>query len=253
MKQEENDSDKFLLTMAYGAVSILELASVRDTGIFPFHIENTQENAALVSSDYSTVKRLAKRLGGIYKVARVCGNTIEDLLEGLPLPEEAKFNWTVSGYYCDSRLLEETRLAVQDFLKLNSFRKSRFLEPSISSEMDGKNGESDDVRQTQFSELKLKELYERVLFPKDQTQKGFDVVVHGGFGEEPIYCYSVAASDVPGFESRDFTRSYQDPTITISPRLARILVNLAMKSKTGTLLDPFCGLGTILQEGLVCG
>ncbi|HVB12237.1 MAG TPA: hypothetical protein VNE86_03830, partial [Nitrososphaerales archaeon] len=132
--------------------------------------------------------------------------------------------------------------------------KSRFLEPDI---------DTDEYRETTllgtgrtrvtFRELKIKELYESILFPKGRIPAGLDIVVVNGVAEAPLFGYTVGASDVLGFEKRDFSRSYQDPTITIGPRLGRVLVNLAMNKPNGTLLDPFCGLGTILQEGLITG
>ena len=35
------------------------------------------------------------------------------------------------------------------------------------------------------------------------------------------------------------------------PRLARMMVNLSACTAGKTLLDPFCGVGTILQEALL--
>jgi tRNA G10 N-methylase Trm11 len=68
-----------------------------------------------------------------------------------------------------------------------------------------------------------------------------------------LFGYTEFLSDVSGYQKRDFARSYQDPTTTIGPRLARVLVNLTGLKRGETLLDPFCGLGTILQEALMCG
>jgi tRNA (guanine10-N2)-dimethyltransferase len=39
--------------------------------------------------------------------------------------------------------------------------------------------------------------------------------------------------------------------ISLSPRLARLLLNLSGLSPGQTLLDPFCGSGTILAEGML--
>ncbi|MEM0116927.1 MAG: DNA methyltransferase [Conexivisphaerales archaeon] len=43
------------------------------------------------------------------------------------------------------------------------------------------------------------------------------------------------------------------PEITMSPMLARLLINLAGVKQGGFLLDPFCGSGTILYEALKRG
>lgn len=53
---------------------------------------------------------------------------------------------------------------------------------------------------------------------------------------------------------RDRERPYQDiKRGMLPPKVARIMVNLATKGEKGTLLDPFCGTGTILVEGAFLG
>ena len=50
------------------------------------------------------------------------------------------------------------------------------------------------------------------------------------------------------FQKRDVKRPQQRPMYSIPPRLARIMINLAQTPNSKTLLDPFCGIGSILQE-----
>lgn len=53
------------------------------------------------------------------------------------------------------------------------------------------------------------------------------------------------------FQKRDIGRPVQRKIFAIPPRLARIMVNLASCTPGKVLLDPFCGVGTILQEALL--
>jgi tRNA G10 N-methylase Trm11 len=53
------------------------------------------------------------------------------------------------------------------------------------------------------------------------------------------------------FQKRDVGKPNQRKIFAISPRLARIMVNLASCTSGKLLLDPFCGVGTILQEALL--
>jgi tRNA G10 N-methylase Trm11 len=55
------------------------------------------------------------------------------------------------------------------------------------------------------------------------------------------------------FQKRDVGRPIQRKIYSIPPRLARIMVNLSTCLPGKTLLDPFCGVGTILQEALLAG
>ena len=66
-----------------------------------------------------------------------------------------------------------------------------------------------------------------------------------------MFFHTIAVSDVREIERRDTKRPVQDVTGAISIRLAKILINLSQVKDNGELLDPFCGIGTILQEALL--
>jgi tRNA G10 N-methylase Trm11 len=53
------------------------------------------------------------------------------------------------------------------------------------------------------------------------------------------------------FQKRDIYRPVQRKIFSIPPRVARIMINLASCLPRKTLLDPFCGVGTILQEAML--
>ncbi len=54
------------------------------------------------------------------------------------------------------------------------------------------------------------------------------------------------------FQKRDMKRPFKRPMLSIPPRLCRIMVNLSGQ-RGGILLDPFCGIGTLLQEAMLMG
>ncbi|MCR4284463.1 MAG: hypothetical protein NUV97_00270 [archaeon] len=54
-------------------------------------------------------------------------------------------------------------------------------------------------------------------------------------------------------KDRDMNKPVRREELAISPRLAKILINLAGSKPGSLLLDPFCGIGGILQESLVKG
>src|SRR3989338_10443783 len=60
-----------------------------------------------------------------------------------------------------------------------------------------------------------------------------------------------SVSNPKKYKTRDENRPEFDEKKVISIRLAKILINLSQARKE--LLDPFCGCGTILQEGLLNG
>lgn len=54
-------------------------------------------------------------------------------------------------------------------------------------------------------------------------------------------------------EKRDMQKPVRRESLAISPRLAKILINLSGAKEKDRLLDPFCGIGGILQEALIKG
>lgn len=65
--------------------------------------------------------------------------------------------------------------------------------------------------------------------------------------------------DIAAYELRDIQRPVRDARVgMLPPKLAQIMINLATSQlKSGvtshTILDPFCGLGTVVQEGWLLG
>ena len=62
---------------------------------------------------------------------------------------------------------------------------------------------------------------------------------------------TVAVHNPEGFKKRDDGKPVQRTIFSIPPRLCRIMINFSMAK--GTLLDPFCGIGSILMEASLMG
>ncbi|MFC1617934.1 TRM11 family SAM-dependent methyltransferase [Patescibacteria group bacterium] len=63
---------------------------------------------------------------------------------------------------------------------------------------------------------------------------------------------TIAVQDFQAYRRRDYGRPQADPKKgMMPPKLAQILLNLARLKTDNIILDPFCGVGTILQEGLL--
>lgn len=70
---------------------------------------------------------------------------------------------------------------------------------------------------------------------KNRTSIGTTVAVHNPFE----------------FQKRDIEKPVQRKIFAIPPRVAKIMVNLTHCTGGKVFLDPFCGVGTILQEALL--
>lgn len=65
---------------------------------------------------------------------------------------------------------------------------------------------------------------------------------------------TVAVQRFDEYSRRDYGRPQRDDKSgMLPPKLAKIMINLSQTGKGQTILDPFCGSGTILQEALFLG
>lgn len=63
---------------------------------------------------------------------------------------------------------------------------------------------------------------------------------------------TLAVQEFDSFSFRDYGRPQKDKRSGIMPpKLARMMINLAQVNSSATILDPFCGSGTILQEAII--
>ncbi|MCJ7794110.1 methyltransferase domain-containing protein [Candidatus Bathyarchaeota archaeon] len=69
--------------------------------------------------------------------------------------------------------------------------------------------------------------------------------------EETWVATTVAVHNPFEFQKRDIYKPNQRKIFAMPPRIARIMVNLSSCTPEKVLLDPFCGVGTILQEALL--
>jgi tRNA G10 N-methylase Trm11 len=69
--------------------------------------------------------------------------------------------------------------------------------------------------------------------------------------KQTVVATTVGVHDPFEFQKRDIGRPVQRKIFAMPPRLARIMINLASCTAGKSLLDPFCGVGTILQEALL--
>ncbi len=148
---------------------------------------------------------------------------------------------------------EKVLFGVSLYFTDNSFssvsgRMQRFIGSTVKDELAGLGkkanfmGYSAERKQAQLSHVEVlkKNLVENqaeVLFciGKTETWIATTIAVHNPFE----------------FQKRDIYKPNQRVIFAMPPRLARMMVNLSACTEKKTLLDPFCGVGTILQEALL--
>jgi tRNA G10 N-methylase Trm11 len=99
---------------------------------------------------------------------------------------------------------------------------------------------------------KLPQLTHVEVLKKGLVEKSAELLVC--VGKEYTFVANTFAVHNPfEFQKRDVGRPMQRKIFSISPRLSRIMVNLASCRRGSKIVDPFCGVGTILQEALLSG
>ncbi len=199
---------------------------------FP-NTELLDEHIVRVEGDIDVIHWI-NTLGGTVKIAEVVGEEISPSAE------------TLSSYL----LASNHRHSI-------SFGLSVF----------GKNNFPKDIRAQVKSALERLGIAARYVVSRNTSDLSSVVVQKQGLLELILVwtgtSYSIACTKaVQPFEqwsNRDYGRPYADPKAgMLPPKVARMVVNLArrflpstMNDEPRTLLDPFCGMGTILGEALL--
>ena len=140
--------------------------------------------------------------------------------------------------YCTNNYLQSALGNIQRFV--GSVIKEKLAELGKKSQFMGfKDKKHVQLSHVEVIKKKLVENQAEVLFciGKDKTWIATTIAVHNPFD----------------FQKRDIYKPNQRAIFGMPPRLARIMVNLASCNAGKTLLDSFCGVGTILQEALLEG
>jgi tRNA G10 N-methylase Trm11 len=124
----------------------------------------------------------------------------------------------------------------------------RFVGSAVKDELKGYGkkskfmGFSKDRRSAQLSHVEV--------LKKNLVENKAEVLLCIG-KEETWVAQTVAVHNPFEFQKRDVYKPVQRKIFGMPPRLAMIMVNLSACTPGKVLLDPFCGVGTVLQEALL--
>jgi len=241
-------------------LSLAELAYLLETRGNKFSVRSFSKEFFVVSAEEEVSASVIDDLGGTIKIgvsavdfsteivkraflqkdkeakAQICRDIVASGLVDKIEAESEKVLFGVS-VYCAEKQLRMVSKGIQ-----------RFVGSSVKRELAGCGKKSKFMgfdkgrRLPQLSHVEVlkKRLVENkaeILFCVDrkQTFVAVTVAVHNPFE----------------FQKRDVGKPAQRKIFAIPPRLARIMVNLGGCTDGKVLLDPFCGVGTVLQEALL--
>ncbi len=231
----------YFILGSHPELSTAELEAVLGTGL---KVEDRSDSALLAQPIGRNLDELQERLAGVVKIGRVIGELprwsreeAAELVAGFALQAAGKnkISFGLSVYELGDaqrtreveKDLDTTGLEVKRLLKEGS-RPVRYVkarEPRLSSAVIEMNG-----LLSSGGEFVFLAASDRIYVGQTETIQNFRA-----------------------WEARDFGRPARDAKAgMLPPKLARLMINLSGVNPSGaTLLDPFCGSGTILMEGIL--
>jgi tRNA G10 N-methylase Trm11 len=221
---ESIDSESLILVLAFGTPSLLEAQCVfGDMAKVSMHCEDIAV-ADLKSGRFKWYTELA----GVHKIALPLPSVDSpDFADAITFPER-NFNFSLS-LYCtqgdQEAEYEELSEELLSTIREAGLKKANLIRPRSGPEL--------------YSERVVsRSAMDFVVFPVGATSQ---------------WGVTVYVPETEGFKERSTERPFVTSGISLSSRLARLLVNISGISKGQVLLDPFCGSGTVLGEALLKG
>lgn len=242
-------------------LSLAELITVLKTRKASFKITDLSKPFFVIASNSFIDPNIIDTLGGTIKIGKalsqISSETVEDAF--LHKKEQAltqiknhlasepifinlfdkslsKLIFGVSVYFENPRFLHASR------------RIQRFVGNCFKTELASRGTRS---RFMGYPEgRRLPQLTHVEVLKKELTKQGAEALFCIGKTQTHI-SKTLSVHNPFEFQKRDTGRPIQRKIYSIPPRLAKIMVNLCACMPGKTLLDPFCGVGTILQEALL--
>jgi len=195
-------------------ISLAELEAIFSSN----NVKQIAPNLAIVTTHSIPLERL----GGTIKAAQILDAPIQDYLAKLPA---GKITLGISDYSNHANPRKTWELALKYKNTLRRHGRSVRLVP---------NGKSPILTSAASHHNQLGEKTNHI-----------EIVKYGKYTAT-----SIGTQNITAYAKRDQARPARDAFVgMLPPKLAQILINLATAgAKTGTILDPFCGTGVILQE-----
>lgn len=213
------------MVLAFGRLSVLEICTVMQRSVS--RLESPNERVCTIKMQPSTPAK-AQKLAGIHKFAPLLAHVQGDAgeMEGFvaraaELTDEVR-NLSLSAYDVEVEDYEDLVRGLLDAFKSLGFKKIRLLRP--------------EGNELAAEHVMSREALDVVAFP---SGSGFSLGL------------TSFVPDSAPLKERGTMKPVPHSEISLSPRLAKLLVNLTGLKEGQTLLDPFCGSGTILAEAML--
>ncbi len=243
-------------------LSLAEIISYLEAQNYNFQITDFSRSFFTIKTECPFSASIIDELGGTLKIGEVAGVVPTDVVSDAFI----KSSKQAKNQLQDQLPLSELAQKMQgESLGKFIFGVSTYWTAELPFNAAGK-------RVNQFmgsrlkEELKIQGKKARFMgFPSERSQPQLTPVevIKKGLVEdnaEVLFCVGKKQSTISStiavhnpfeFQKRDVEKPVQRKIFGISPRIAKIMVNLSHCTEGKTFLDPFCGVGNILQEALL--
>jgi tRNA G10 N-methylase Trm11 len=241
-------------------LSLAELVSFLEAREVKFKIRSFSKEFFAVTIEESAGALAIADLGGILKIGSIATDFATQMVEKAFLQkdkqaqEQIRRGFTSNGLIADmlTKAPRKTVFGVSVYCAEGSLRPvskiiQRFVGSAIKRELSAHGKKANFMG---FSRNREPQLSPVEVLKKNLVENKAEILFCIG-KKQTLLATTTAVHNPFEFQKRDVGKPNQRKIFAMPPRLARIMVNLASCTSGKLLLDPFCGVGTILQEALL--
>ena len=243
----------FILGRVY-TLSLAEVLKVLEKEGVEFRLKTVAPEIALIETETEiNAKKLQSKLGGTIKIVKI--------LETLNRKQK-DFLTSLLDSWLDYKVLREQYLAGHEgkiqigvsIYIMDPEIHLHFSEPRRVAQLIKKYLQSHNVSvRFVMPEPPAFSLASVVVTHNNLLEKGAEFVLLLGRQNLSIG-KTLMVQDFEDYGRRDYQRPWRDPKAgMLPPKVAQVMINLANAKHGQTILDPFCGGGTVIQEALLMG
>ncbi len=234
-------------------LSLAELFSYFQTRGVEINIIDCSPEVLIVEvPDQLDVQKIQKELGGVVKILKIIDHKSKR--------ETDSINFALQHYFKPSKLKTDflknykgkIQFGVSVYLldsDVKAFGEPKRLGMFIKRAMQD-SGASIRLVLPEFNSLALASV---VVTKNLLLEKGAEICVIAG-NTDVYVAKTLVVQDFEDYGRRDYQRPVRDDKQgMIPPKVAQMMLNFAESKQGETMLDPFCGIGTMVQEGVLLG
>lgn len=242
----------FVLGRVY-TLSLAELFSYFQTHSIEVAIIDASPEVLVVEvKEQIDAQKMQRELGGVVKILRI--------VDTVTKRENDSINFALENYFKPSKMKTDflknykgkIQFGVSTYLldmNIKAFGEPKRLGMTIKRAMQD-SGASIRLVLPEFNSLALASV---VVTKNLLLEKGAEICILAS--TEKVYvAKTLAVQDFEDYGRRDYQRPVRDDKQgMIPPKVAQLMLNFAECKLGETMIDPFCGIGTIVQEGVLLG